>query len=238
MKNSRNAVWAVAIAFFAIGLSIPHYLVANAQSPTRDQAVAFVQDTLLNKAGGSCSPTSTPLAFGGSISQTVSTVYPETSNPAVDENGILHFIEFQDYYGVSPGFIGVSASNTLTMMQVDITLSNISPNSIIVKTGYPCGLVVHFEGTSGKAIVSGSSRWREFKGISKSMNADPSNSATRQEMKEACSDKEKKKKICREGQLSNSEYDIVFRSNPDMAPRFAHALHDLVVMSGGRDDAY
>lgn len=156
--------------------------------------------------------------------------YWETSDPAVSAQGLLHIVYVQMFNSLSSGLFKASSSTNVTLYEEDIDLSHVAPSSIDVVEG-TCGDGVTFSGTTGGAIGIVRTRTRRVKDST-------SDKDLRALMSLQCSVKEVTKKECSESRAEVSEATIHFPREADMAPRFAKALQDIVVLSGGRSDSY
>jgi hypothetical protein len=211
----------------------------EAQAATREEAVSFVQNAIATKAGGDCgalntstvSPVYTPY---GPVGGGASTFYSQKLyifwDPMVSPTGELHLTFIDVSHSMAPGFVGPSESTFATLSDETISLSHIAPNSVSVVNGN-CGTGVKFSGTNDGTIGTNQMRNRKMKG-------NILGNALSTKLQTACNDKETKKRECTDSTLSLTEETIFFPSNPDMAERFANALKQLVLLSGGRANVF
>jgi hypothetical protein len=214
----------------------------QAQGTGAGQAVAFIQNAMSTKAGGDCgslnttalTPVYTPYgAIGGGNITSYQHIDYITQEPITSGRGELLLSSLTSFHTSMPGILLPGGSDTTgtTLSQESVTLSQVSPNSIAVVSGF-CGTGVKFSGTNGGSIGTNSTRFRRMKG------AIWKRDDLLQRLQPSCSEKEIKKKSCSEGNYSLTEETIFFPNSPDMAARFAAALQQLVALSGGRPDAF
>jgi hypothetical protein len=211
----------------------------DAQAPTREQTIDFIQNAIRTKASANCGMVSTynsgvATQFGtlgaGTNSTNIGVGYG-LDNPLVDTNNVMHLQTYTYGYLTGPGVIGAYSNTSVTMSDEFITLSRVAPNSISVFSD-SCGAGVRLSGTNNSVISTAQSRTRSLmKGLISSGDI-----ASR--IQPSCAEKETKKKTCTETSFNRTELIIYFGNDPDFASRFANAFRSLVILSGGQSSAY